>query len=620
MNQSRGGLREKSLVATAALGVVMLGPGVGLLRPAPAMAQDTSAGFAADRFEPATAGSDWFSLESLDFRGHLRPAGSLTLDFGHRPLIVQDENGNEVNVLLKDQLVLHVGAALNLFQRLRVGLSLPVSLYQAGEGDSLDGGTVTVPSPAGAALGDLRLTADVRLLGEYGGPVSLAIGTQAFFPTGKRDHFTSDGQVRVAPRALLAGQVSMFEYAVRAGFQYRKGIAQDVFHGAGTGSEVFVGAAAGIRATPALLIGPEFYGSTVVTNSNAFHARTTPLEVLIGGHYTVADDWRLGLGVAPGLTTGLGEPAVRVVAQVQYFPAVAPPDRDGDGVLDREDACPDVPGIRTGDPHTNGCPPPSDRDKDGIVDAEDACPDVPGVKTNDPKTNGCPPAPPPDRDKDGIIDAEDACPDVPGVKTDDPKTNGCPADRDKDGIPDSEDACPDVPGTKTDNPKTNGCADKDGDGIFDPEDACPFQAGPRDPDPTKNGCPLARVEKGQIRITQQVKFKLNSSVILRESDYILDAVKKIIDEHPEIKKVRVEGHTDDQGTAGYNMRLSKARARSVVKWLVSHGVNKKMLTAEGFGRERPLDPAKTEEARAMNRRVELHITDPATMDAAPAAP
>jgi OmpA-OmpF porin, OOP family len=233
---------------------------------------------------------------------------------------------------------------------------------------------------------------------------------------------------------------------------------------------------------------------------------------------------------------------VRVVAQVQYFPAPPPPDRDGDGVLDREDACPDVPGIRTGDPHTNGCPPPPDRDKDGILD--------------------------------------------------------------------SEDACPDVPGTKTDNPKTNGCADKDGDSIFDPEDACPFQAGPRDPDPTKNGCPVARVEKGQIRITQPVKFKLNSSVILRESDYVLDAVKKILDEHAEIKKVRVEGHTDDQGTARYNMRLSKARARSVVKWLVTHGVDKKRLTAEGFGRERPLDPAKTEEARAMNRRVELHITDP----------
>jgi hypothetical protein len=290
----------------------------------------------------------------LDFRRHLRPAGSVTFDWAHRPLVVDDETGKEVNVLLKDQLVLHLGAGLNLFERVRVGLNLPISLYQAGAADSLAAGTVSVASPAGASVGDLRLAVDVRLWGEYGGPVSLALGTQVFFPTGKRDHFTSDGKVRVAPRALAAGRVQKFEYAVRAGFQYRNSIDEEVFHGVGTGSEIFFAVAAGMRALPELLIGPEFYGSTVVTGGNTFATRATPLEVLIGGHYTLLDDWRLGLGVSPGLTTGLGSPAVRVVAQVQYFKAPPPPDRDGDGVLDREDACPDVPGIRTGDPKTNG--------------------------------------------------------------------------------------------------------------------------------------------------------------------------------------------------------------------------------------------------------------------------
>ena len=96
---------------------------------------------------------------------------------------------------------------------------------------------------------------------------------------------------------------------------------------------------------------------------------------------------------------------------------------------------------------------PPDRDHDGIPDAEDACPDVPGVRTDDPKTNGCPP----DRDHDGIPDAEDACPDVPGVRTDDPKTNGCPLDSDGDGIPDTEDACPHERGPRDPDPKKNGC-------------------------------------------------------------------------------------------------------------------------------------------------------------------
>jgi len=108
-------------------------------------------------------------------------------------------------------------------------------------------------------------------------------------------------------------------------------------------------------------------------------------------------------------------------------------------------------GVPSEDPKKNGCPP--DRDGDGIPDAEDACPDTPGVKSADPKKNGCPP----DRDGDGIPDAEDACPDTPGVKSDDPKKNGCPRDTDEDGIPDAEDACPTEKGVKDPDPKLNGC-------------------------------------------------------------------------------------------------------------------------------------------------------------------
>lgn len=75
---------------------------------------------------------------------------------------------------------------------------------------------------------------------------------------------------------------------------------------------------------------------------------------------------------------------------------------------------------------------PADKDKDGIPDNVDACPDVPGVKTNEAKTNGCPnnpwgaPAGASDRDGDRVPDATDACPDQVGVRADDPKAHGCP--------------------------------------------------------------------------------------------------------------------------------------------------------------------------------------------------
>ena len=207
----------------------------------------------------------------------------------------------------------------------------------------------------------------------------------------------------------------------------------------------------------------------------------SPLEGVFGGHYR-AGPIQFGAGVSAGLTRGFGTPLVRWLVSLEWAPpfdeakvADVPkaerPDRDGDGVFDDEDACPDVPGARTSDPKTNGCP--SDRDKDGILDPVDACPDVPGPKTDDPKTTGCP-----DRDKDGIIDAADACPDVPGVATDDLATNGCPPD-----------------------------PDRDKDGVLNEQDACPDEPGKPDPDPKSNGCPKAFVSQGQIRILDQVKFK-----------------------------------------------------------------------------------------------------------------
>jgi len=76
--------------------------------------------------------------------------------------------------------------------------------------------------------------------------------------------------------------------------------------------------------------------------------------------------------------------------------------------------------VRQEDPKKNGCP--LDRDQDGIVDADDACPLAPGVRDPDPRRNGCPP----DRDGDGIVDADDACPRERGPRDPDPKKNGCP--------------------------------------------------------------------------------------------------------------------------------------------------------------------------------------------------
>ena len=133
------------------------------------------------------------------------------------------------------------------------------------------------------------------------------------------------------------------------------------------------------------------------------------------------------------------------------------------------------------------------------------------------------------------------------------------------------------------DPKKNGCPpDHDGDGILDPVDACPDDPGPADPDPKKNGCPLARIEGGQVKIKEQVKFKTGSADILRESDPLLTAVGTILKDHPELTKVRVEGHTDNKGSPAMNKNLSERRAASVVKWLTTFGIDKKRLAGEGL--------------------------------------
>jgi outer membrane protein OmpA-like peptidoglycan-associated protein len=419
------------------------------------------------------------------------------------------------------------------------------------------------------------------LLGSYGDVFTLAAGAQLFLPTGSQDQDLGDGSVRVIiPRVLAAGDIGPIAYAAHVGFQYRA--LDQAFAGTSLGSEIVFGVAAGLHvADRKLMIGPELYGSTIVTSGDsAFAKKTTPLELMLGAHYLIGSDVRIGAGAAPGLTRGFGEPAVRYVASLEWAPQPPPPDRDHDGIIDAEDACPDEAGVATDDPKTNGCPPvaaapaPSDRDKDGVPDDTDACPDVPGVKTDDPKTNGCPP----DKDGDGIIDSEDACPDVPGVKTDDPKTNGCPPDpdRDKDGIPNAEDACPDSPG-------------------------------PKNADPKKNGCPAAAVVGKQIVILEQVKFQTGSAVILPASNEILSAVIGVLDTHPEISHLRIEGHTDNVGAKAMNQTLSGKRAASVVAWLVKHGIQSGRLSSQGFGMDRPIDTNETPEGRQNNRRVEFHI-------------
>jgi outer membrane protein OmpA-like peptidoglycan-associated protein len=131
-----------------------------------------------------------------------------------------------------------------------------------------------------------------------------------------------------------------------------------------------------------------------------------------------------------------------------------------------------------------------------------------------------------------------------------------------------------------------------------------------------------RVTPTEITIRQQIQFALDSAVILPESFGLLTEIADTVIRHPEIKRVEVQGHTDNSGTPEHNKTLSEQRAEAVRAWLVQHGVPSDRLVAKGYGQEKPLVPNVTAANRAQNRRVQFIILEKegAAPPAAPAAP
>ncbi|MFO0675119.1 MAG: OmpA family protein [Polyangiaceae bacterium] len=572
----------------------------------PASAQETAnpvqgRGFAVDRFVPSERGSDWFTNESLDLRGHGRPAVGLVSNFAFRPLVILAPDGTIHRSIVRELEIVNLGGTVTVWDRLRVGLDLPIQLHAFGTGGVVRGVSYEAPKRS-TSLGDLRLGADVRVHGTAGDPFTIAAGLRILFPTGDVASYASDGSVRVAPRLAVAGDVGGFTYAARVGLDVRG--RSELVADSAIGTSLTFGAAAGLRALDsALVLGPELSGSALVGGPSVSSASTTPIEALFGFHYALRNV-RFGVGAGAGLNQGLGNPVARILANVEWMPFLA----RGDTARPSEPSLPEVSHLCADGTRARGteCPDgrPRDEDHDGIADAYDACRSVPGVVDDDPMRNGCPR----DADADGIPDDADACVRVRGVPDPDPSKNGCPADADGDGIADDSDACPSVRGVASQDRTANGCPDpdRDHDGIPNDVDACPDDAGAPDLDPKKRGCPAVSLKDDRVLVLEPVKFR-GTTLLVVESQRTLDGLLKLLSEKPEIKLLRIEGHTDDRGDARANRRLGEARAGTVVKWLVVHGIDPARLAAVGVGPDRPMDSNDTEAGRQNNRRLEFHV-------------
>jgi outer membrane protein OmpA-like peptidoglycan-associated protein len=477
-------------------------------------------------------------------------------DYAHNPLkLYSVPNDTDRGAIVGSQLFLHLNASLALWNRLNLDVSLPLAVFQNGDDPSAGG--VSFQSPTSAQLGDLRFGLRARLLGEYDDPFQLAVGGYLWAPTGAKNSFVSSGEVRGLPQLILGGRINnRFVWSTATGVEFR---GASSFANVDQGSMFKWGAGFGVLLLENrhLQIGPEAYGGLTLRD---VQKHTTNAEILLDARYRVIDDLEIAAGAGPGLTSGVGTPDFRALLSVAYTPEqkrapiAAPPPPP---------------------------PAPADRDHDGILDSDDACPDVKGVADEDPKKNGCPPPEPVDTDGDGIFDPQDACPAEKGVADEDPKKNGCPP------------------------PK-----DSDGDGILDPQDACPAEKGPPDDDPTKNGCPKAvRVVENEIVILEQVQFDFGKATIKKASSELLDEVAQVLTQHPEMLKIEVQGHTDNRGSAALNKKLSQARADAVRKALVERGVWAERLQTKGYGPDKPIDDNSTDAGRQKNRRVQFVILE-----------
>jgi outer membrane protein OmpA-like peptidoglycan-associated protein len=582
----------------------------------------------AERLRPAMDREGLIDVEWGGVGEHLDYDLGLWMGYALNPLVVyrRDDDGRMERV---GSLIGHrVGASLvggvALFEWVKLGLELPLVLYQ-GRGGPVDPADVALGDLSAIGVGDLQLRPKIRILRAEDQFVDLAIMPTVSVPTGfPQDNYLGEGSITVAPELALSRAFGAMRLAGNLGYRWRP---ETTLASLTVGQELFYRLGFGFRleeltALP-LELAATLNGATAAT-SPFQDLNESPLELMGGVTYDVWGPLQVFGGAGAGLAAGYATPDLRVFAGVRFSPRVR--DRDGDGVTDDLDLCPDQPEDVDGFRDTDGCPDP-DNDKDGVLDAEDRCPTTPGeaesygCPSDDLDGDGipndddaCPEEPGarvfegcPDTDGDGVPDREDDCPEVAG-----PADNkGCPVeviDSDADGIPDEDDACPKISGVA----EHQGCPDSDGDGIPDNTDQCPLERETVNQIEDEDGCPdevrrTVKVVKRQIEIGDKVYFDVDKARIQRRSYKLLTQVADVLKENPHIELVRIEGHTDDQGPDDYNLKLSQRRADAVRDFLMKKGVEGERLVAVGFGETQPVADNETRDGREQNRRVEFEI-------------
>lgn len=538
------------------------GIGVGLcaalcLAPAEATAQRGVGAFDLQLFQPSPSARSLLGADLAEVPTHLHLTASLWAGYAHGVLV---DTHNAAAVPVRDAWTAEAQVALGLFQHLEVGLSLPLTRQTvpgvAPGGDAL----VVDDTTARTGFGDLRAFVKAPLLR---GRHALALRAGVGFPTGASQRFVSAASWVFAPALVYSSAMGRWTVAADVGARL---VRRNVVSELEVNDAVTFGAAAAFTVTPrvqAVLEGRLRAG----VGASEGRATQNPMELLLGGRFTLGRGLTTVVAVGRGLTDAYGTPDLRGVIGLRWVSTRARPcttgPEDHDGFEDG-DFC--------GDP---------DNDGDGVPDARDRCPNDAEDRDGFEDDDGCPDS---DNDGDGVPDRDDRCPLDPEDHDRYQNDDGCPEpDNDRDGVDDVRDSCPDEP--------------EDRDGYQD-DDGCP--------EPGPDAVVVTRTDS-RLLVNQRIFFDFDSDTLRNVSFPVLDEVASAIRRNPDIARLRIEGHTDDVGTPDYNVDLSFRRARAVMEYLAAHGVARDRLEVAGFGHQRPVTEERTPEGQSLNRRVEFTI-------------
>lgn len=556
----------------------------------------------------------------INATGRLNDQGSLRVGFTGlylKGVGVSRVGPGTAFALLENRLIGIGSISWTPVERIEIYGNAPFVLYQDERRSLTRLGFKTVGA---SGMGQPLVGARVGILRQDTMPINLALGVAATLPVADTGVLASDRRSRIQP-SLSFGRV-MGDLAVGGEVRLRLRPQNNVSQLLGFGRqnpgdtvthELGLGLSANYRVIEGLRVGVDVVGDMalsqgasgggvvqpflsaryqVMENMEAYGAIGTAQGKLVG-----TNEVQGFLGVA--FTPGASAQATKKTTEPEAAKITAPvsTDDDGDGIQNRSDACPKQAEDKDGFQDSDGCPD-EDNDSDGVPDAKDACPDQKGP----PESAGCATK---DADKDGVADVADRCPNEPGELVE----GGCPVkDTDKDGVRDEQDLCPTEAGDK----ENRGCPEKDTDkdGVSDAVDNCLREKGTKE----NAGCParfrqLVTITREKLVISDKVYFTPGKSTIMPKSRVLMDQIAKILKEHPEIPKIRIEGHTDNVGIPEKNVKLSGERAGAVRDYLVKAKVPAAKLEVQGFGQEKPIADNNTAQGRETNRRVEFVIVD-----------